>query len=1013
MDTMDSAALQEVVGAFKEEVKRNRLQEKRLQRENRTLLRCLVRLQQQKQVGREPCNTQDVPPLLVHDGMLHINGEEEECSQEGDDISGSSPSWPSSTTSLGEDRHHPQQQSQSQSPCQRCVADLPMSTSSPRQETALHTQPNGGAEAGVLGDISPTLRDDGNFCELSKEALQVRVRSLEKQLLRERLRRKAQAAEFTAELEILRFALDDAEKRAARPQPWPMDNAAEFGPDPPLLLRPHDGTSDSNLEYHETPSVELATHSRTSTAVSMENAEQATGTEGLEVPRNVALCDMGGCVEDAAGKPRNGLLISGVPACRLSRTDSKNTSVDMYRDCMNSPNDDGAMAAMSKLEPLRDFSTESDRPDTQASEEFLSRAVLRMEGRRQRLRNAVMLRNVLEGNDDGNGKKRDPALDPPKGQMDAHTTAETSPNRVTMPTSSSLRKILLMRELRHLSHRRPTDLSASSFDDAGAGVSRPKSSTPAVANTISNVNPNQLGVGVDPKGPHNRTWYAHQVLRVAFAKVILGSYPPYSSSSSAAAVTAAPVISTRNSFGRISDGCEADTLQERQEHEPQGSLSEAHYLSSDTSSYSVTEEERGFNMEERSFPKADDTLHSQQSPLTSKGLYRNISSAAVRRAIDEMISLRFRCCQNQPLLETVATPFPSVLPLFHEENTDSNLVSTFAMDPSSPSKYREDEICITLHSPVLFSQIRSFLGMEMNEFREALGENAMWRQSISPGKSGTSFIFFGNFVLKSLKESEFKFLKNRFLRSYVSFCELNPDTMLPRFYALLSFSWLRLRSCKRYVLMQNVFFTRYYIHRIYDVKGSTVGRSTKTETAPRTSYGALLLKDNDLPAQLIICGPLQRAHVLAQFRSDVNFLQSLNIVDYSCLIGVRSRVFSRKEGPSKTIVLKERRGSSWQQTVTSEAIGVGTEQLHKMDNSCIHGCDGGLLSLPIYSAGDDTTAREDVYYLGIIDVLQEYTPAKRFENFAKGLWNDRRHISVVPPKEFAERLYKVLENITV
>ncbi|KEG09309.1 putative phosphatidylinositol-4-phosphate 5-kinase-like [Trypanosoma grayi] len=84
-----------------------------------------------------------------------------------------------------------------------------------------------------------------------------------------------------------------------------------------------------------------------------------------------------------------------------------------------------------------------------------------------------------------------------------------------------------------------------------------------------------------------------------------------------------------------------------------------------------------------------------------------------------------------------------------------------------------------------------------------------------------------------------------------------------------------------------------------------------------------------------------------------------------------------------------------------------------MDNSCIYGCDGGLLSLPIYAAGDDTTAREDVYYLGIVDVLQEYTPTKRLENFAKGLWSNRQQISVVPPKEFAERLYKVMENITV
>ena len=57
--------------------------------------------------------------------------------------------------------------------------------------------------------------------------------------------------------------------------------------------------------------------------------------------------------------------------------------------------------------------------------------------------------------------------------------------------------------------------------------------------------------------------------------------------------------------------------------------------------------------------------------------------------------------------------------------------------------------------------------------------------------------------------------------------------------------------------------------------------------------------------------------------------------------------------------------------------------------------------------------REDVYYIGIIDILQTYTPQKRLENFAKGLWMDRHLISVVPPDEFAERLCKLIDRITI
>lgn len=51
-----------------------------------------------------------------------------------------------------------------------------------------------------------------------------------------------------------------------------------------------------------------------------------------------------------------------------------------------------------------------------------------------------------------------------------------------------------------------------------------------------------------------------------------------------------------------------------------------------------------------------------------------------------------------------------------------------------------------------------------------------------------------------------------------------------------------------------------------------------------------------------------------------------------------------------------------------------------------------------------------MYYIGIVDVLQEYNSAKKIEILAKGLFNDRREISVVPPREYASRLVATLER---
>jgi hypothetical protein len=431
-----------------------------------------------------------------------------------------------------------------------------------------------------------------------------------------------------------------------------------------------------------------------------------------------------------------------------------------------------------------------------------------------------------------------------------------------------------------------------------------------------------------------------------------------------------------------------------------------------------------------------------------------------------------------------------------------------------PKKHfsRLDEVQVEMHAPVIFNQIRGFLRLDIDRFRRSFlhtggrGEVAdaarsssateggqqlcspssqqqqqrrgrigaaaaagvtgtveatAWRISVSPGKSGTTLLYFGDYVMKTVRPSEMEFFTRKFLPAYVRYCERNPHTLLPRFYALVTVRWWKAGMAQHFVLMHNVFATPYYIHRIYDVKGSTVNRTALQpgKPPPRTAFGALLLKDNDLPPQLIICGAYQRAILLAQFRSDVGFLRQLSVVDYSCMIGVRSRLFSREEGPSKTIVLqrhqhqdndepyvdplgggevprplaRHQRAPSEVTNVTSVASDAGAQTVTVAINGagpgaassggqpasnddvyvCIHGCDGGLLSLPIYAPGDDTTAREDVYYLGIIDVLQTYNSAKKLESFAKGFVNDRQAISVIPPDGYSERLYKVLERITV
>lgn len=49
-----------------------------------------------------------------------------------------------------------------------------------------------------------------------------------------------------------------------------------------------------------------------------------------------------------------------------------------------------------------------------------------------------------------------------------------------------------------------------------------------------------------------------------------------------------------------------------------------------------------------------------------------------------------------------------------------------------------------------------------------------------------------------------------------------------------------------------------------------------------------------------------------------------------------------------------------------------------------------------------------LYYVGIIDYLQEYNWNKKGENFLKGFIDDPTQISAVPPDKYGKRFFKFM-----
>ena len=71
----------------------------------------------------------------------------------------------------------------------------------------------------------------------------------------------------------------------------------------------------------------------------------------------------------------------------------------------------------------------------------------------------------------------------------------------------------------------------------------------------------------------------------------------------------------------------------------------------------------------------------------------------------------------------------------------------------------------------------------------------------------------------------------------------------------------------------------------------------------------------------------------------------------------------------------------------------------------------GRIDAGINSCNGDSRG-DEIYFVGIIDILQQYNLSKRAENFFKGFSADRNQISAVDAKKYAARFVKFMkENI--
>ena len=279
---------------------------------------------------------------------------------------------------------------------------------------------------------------------------------------------------------------------------------------------------------------------------------------------------------------------------------------------------------------------------------------------------------------------------------------------------------------------------------------------------------------------------------------------------------------------------------------------------------------------------------------------------------------------------------------------------------------------------------------------------------------GGGFFFFssdGRYLLKTLAPREQRELL-RILPAYVDHLQRSPRTLLSRLYGCYAITMHG--QTRGFAVMASLFHGVSKIHEKYDLKGSWVGRSMRGmldsdreadgARRPEATIPAASL-DNDLARKVRLPRRLA-VQLAAQCARDAELLRSLNIMDFSMLLGVRlvaPAAPAAAGGASCAATVEAGAARAAGAAGAAGAVG-GTEGVEPSPSR----------AGPLVWTSEDGTAE---YYVTIIDLLQSWNLRKRLERLFKlavycRWWSGSADgISAVEPAQYARRFNLMVARI--
>ncbi|KAI3841919.1 hypothetical protein MKW92_030206 [Papaver armeniacum] len=319
--------------------------------------------------------------------------------------------------------------------------------------------------------------------------------------------------------------------------------------------------------------------------------------------------------------------------------------------------------------------------------------------------------------------------------------------------------------------------------------------------------------------------------------------------------------------------------------------------------------------------------------------------------------------------------------------------------PHQTAEFRWKDYC-----PMVFRHLRELFAIDRADYMLAICGNDALRELSSQGKAEASFYMTQDdrFMIKTVKKSEVKMLQSY----YQHVCRHEN-------------SWLRsfLGCTTRFIVMGNLFCSEYRIHRRFDLKGSSHGRTTDKPEGEIDE--TTTLKDLDLNFVF----RLQKSwfeELIRQIDRDCEFLEAERIMDYSLLVGLHFREdypgdkagMSPLFAPSGKTDSAAVRGCNIFSDKDMDRVISGRKPLIRLGaNMPAKAEQVPRIEFDQYSPfanGNSIGAFSgDVYdvvlYFGVIDILQDYDISKKLEHAYKSLQADPTSISAVDPKLYSKR----------